>query len=158
MTPANDLARLVQALRQQPEGSMGRLALQTCVPDADAALRWLQEAQERAGAVIVFRQSAPGYLDIGPEGASLLYPDPNLAGLWEAWTIFLNIPTGHDSLLYPTDTGLRNALARAADWANPRCRELANAIRAIKVQRDPRGSGGAVPRFEPARPVRFVLM
>ena len=94
----------------------------------------------------------------GPEGASLLYPDPNLAGLWEAWTVFLNSPAAHDSLLYPSDTGLRNALARAADWADPRCRELANAIRAIKVQRDPRGSGGAVPMFDPPRPVRFVLM
>ena len=158
MTPARDLARLVQALRQQPEDSMGRLTLQTCVPDADAALRWLQDAQERACTVIVFRQSAPGYLDIGPEGANLLYPDPGLVGLWEAWTIFLNSPTAHDTLWRPSGTALRNALARAADWADPRCRELANAIRAIKVQRDPRGSGGAVPRFDPPRPLRFVLM
>ncbi|HJV76582.1 MAG TPA: hypothetical protein VJ654_20380 [Noviherbaspirillum sp.] len=95
---------------------------------------------------LVFAQAAPGYLRIGVEGKAATLADPGLAGLGDAWRIFLNGVTAGDTLHAstldgsPSGKALDNRLRTAATWVEmeARCPELAQAMRSpsIVVGRD----------------------
>ena len=151
-----DLARLVKAMQQHSTDTPVGRVLANLLPDADDALAWLERQARRAALPVVFSFDVPGYVLVGTEGEYETIPDPDLAGLSAAWEIFMhgdNAPF----VFFAADRGmapnaLRNALERAASWAERYCMPLAVAIRAIKVNKD--GSAGFA---EPAHPVRLQL-
>lgn len=110
---------------------------------------------------VVFAEPSPGYMLIGLEGREALFRHPGLAGLQDAWRIFMHGATAgdvlHSSMLdgSPSGTALGNRLRKAADWVKTeaRCIELACAMLSpsIEVSRD-----GSI-RYNPARrqPIRL---
>ena len=129
------LRKLIQTLRQHPPGSPAALLLASCLPggmDADA-LDWLiRRARDEVAAEIVFRYEVYGYVVIGLAGDEHVYVDPGLYGLDLAHEIFthgINAP----ATLRAGDAA-RNALERAAVWVEPRCQQLARAIREISIK------------------------
>jgi len=110
---------------------------------------------------IVFAEPAPGYMLIGVEGQEALFQHPGLAGLQDAWRIFMYGATAGDILHAskldgsPSGTALGNRLKTAATWVEKeaRCIELACAMRSpsIEVSRD-----GSI-HYNPAmrRPIRL---
>lgn len=95
---------------------------------------------------LVFAWCAPGFLAIGEEEAPRLFADPCLAGLSDAWEIFVHGPTVGSILTAaelagaPSGKALRNRLEHAASWVESvaRCPGLAKALRSpsIVVGRD----------------------
>jgi len=95
---------------------------------------------------IVFAWSAPGYLLIGDPDTSRVFADPLLAGLADAWEIFMSGPaagsvlTAADLAGAPSGKALRNRLENAANWVESvaHCPGLAKALRSpsIVVGRD----------------------
>lgn len=155
MAPARQLAALLRALSEHPAGSAAGRVLRSTCPNPAAARRWLDEQTRREPLPLVLRWPAPGLVEIGTEGDTRIYPAPDLKGLDLAHRIFLHSVTGRPALRFADESNaLRNLLARAANWAEPRCIELANAIRAISIHAE---GEFAVPRFNPRRPVRPVL-
>lgn len=110
---------------------------------------------------VVFAEPAPGYMLIGVEGQEALFQHPGLAGLQDAWRIFMYGATAGDILHAskldgsPSGTALGNRLKTAASWVETeaKCPELAQAMRSpsIEVSRD-----GSI-RYNPARrqPIRL---
>jgi len=152
---AAHLDQLLAALAQhEPESAAGRV-LHNAVPDVGAARRWLAEQKRRQQAPIVFRWTACGYVEIGLEGESLIYEEPPLWGLDLAHRVLMHGVTASAVLCFPAGAAsVRNALARAADWIDPRCVQLASLVRSIKVRQY---ESGAVPSFNPTRPARLIL-
>ena len=146
-----DLARLVKAMQQHPADTPVGRVLANLLPDAGAALAWLDRQQRRAAQPVVFSLEIPGYVLIGFEDEHETILDPNMAGLSAAWEIFLhgdNAPF----VFFAADRGmspdaLRIALKRAATWAEPYCMPLAVAIRAITIHKD--GSASIDPAYVP---------
>ena len=147
-----DLARLVKAMQQHPVDTPVGRVLANLLPDADEALTWLDRQARRAALPVVFSFDVPGYVMLGTEGEHETIHDPDLAGLSAAWEIFMhgdNAPF----VFFAADRGmtpnaLRNALERAASWAERYCMPLAVAIRAIRVNKD--GSASIDPAYSVA--------
>lgn len=115
----------------------------------DEKARFLREAawkriQNRTP--IFFAWSAPGFLLIGEAERPVIIADPHLAGLADAWEIFLAGPTAGSVMVSmdlagaPGGSALRNRLEKAAEWAEryAGCPALAKAMRSpsIVVGRD----------------------
>ena len=152
------LRRLIETLKQHPPESAAGKVLRTVLPDLmpEAVETWLIHQQRNAKRQAVFSDEIPGFYWIGEPGREKPYATPDLSGLPAAHAIFLHGPSASlalnaASLGFSTPSGLRNALERAAEWAEPRCPALAVAIRGIKVDK----AGG--PSYAPDRPVEILL-
>ncbi|NFV82113.1 hypothetical protein [Magnetospirillum aberrantis] len=136
------LRRLIMTLQQYPADSpVGQVLANRLPPDdARATLAWLDRQARREALPLIFSFEVPGYVLLGSEDDARAVPNPGLVGLKAAWDIFLEGPSA--PLVYfaadkgMTSNGLRNALARAAEWVDRRYPPLAVAIRGIKVQQD----------------------
>ncbi len=129
------LRKLIQTMRQHPKDSAVGTILHTCMPgglDADS-LDWLIRRARDEVTEIVFRYEVYGYVVIGLAGDEHVYVDPGLSGLDLAHEIFTH-GINSASTMQVNANAARNALGRAADWAEPRCRQLANAIREISIK------------------------
>jgi hypothetical protein len=129
------LRKLLQTLRRHPKDSAVGTILHTCLPgglDADA-LDWLIRRARDEVSEIVFRYEAYGYVVIGLAGQEQVHVDPQLSGLDLAHEIFTHGITSASTMQVNANAA-RNALARAADWAEPRCPQLARAIREISIK------------------------
>ncbi len=147
------LRNLIHTLRQHPPGSSTRLLLDTCLPhgqDADC-LDWLIRQARQEQAAIVFRFESYGYVLLGLTGQERTYPDPQLSGLYLAHEIFTHGTTSASTYRVTSPNAARNALERAATWAERHCYQLAGAIREISI-----GSDGA-PIFSPNYPLRLSV-
>lgn len=146
-----DLARLVKAMQQHPADTPVGRVLANLLPDAGAALAWLERQQRRAALPVVFSFEQPGYVLIGFEDDYKTVPAPDKIGVYAAWEIFLhgdNAPF----VFFAADRGmspnsLRNSLEPAAAWAEPYCMPLAVAIRAISISKE--GSASFDPAYVP---------
>lgn len=100
----------------------------------------VQAAQRRGGMPMVFRMDMPGYVVLGVRGDEHEIKHPGLAGLDDAWQIFLAGLTASDTLhaadlvgrVQRPGNALRNRMAKAAEWIERygNCPELARAMRA----------------------------
>lgn len=148
------LVKLIEALRRHPADSQpGRLLANHLPGDGVAeALAWLRSQAANDPLALVFSLEIPGFIWLGLEGQEqpINEPSPFLWGLRAAEEIF-----AYDHLaphcLRASDwraspEALEKALRRAADWVEPRCIQLAVAIRAIKVDKE------GAPTFRPRRP------
>lgn len=154
-TTALQLDALLQALVEHPAESAAGRALRNAVPDVDLARRWLREQARRDLRPIVFRWTGPGYVEIGLEGEERIYREPDAKGLDLAHAILMHGVVASSVLRFDdTANAVRNMLARAATWVDPKCTELANAIRAITIRNVPEG---VAPHFNPARPTKLIL-
>ena len=145
------LRKLIQTMRQHPKDSAAGMLLASCLPgglDADA-LDWLIRRARDEVTDIVFRYEAYGYVVIGLAGQEQVHVDPQLSGLDLAHEIFTH-GINSVSTMQVSANAARNALERAALWAEPRCRQLANAIREISIK-DGR------PIFSPARRTKISV-
>jgi hypothetical protein len=116
-------------------------------------MQWLDSHRTPTGPLVVFVYEMPGYILVGQGGDVRPRPDPNLDGLRIANEVFLH-GTNAPAVLRASDWGLtpnamRNALVRAAEWAERYAPLLAVAVRAIKVSKEGR------PTFEPNHPIRL---
>lgn len=90
---------------------------------------------------ILFAWCAPGFLLIGDRQNPGVFPDPHLAGLADAWEIFLSGPTvgsilsSADLSGAPSGKALRGRLEHAATWLEgvARCPALAKALRSPSI-------------------------
>ncbi len=146
-----DLARLVKFLQQHPAGSDMRRVLANALPDAGAALTWLERQQRRAALPVVFAFDIPGFVLIGPEDNYKTVPAPDKSGVYAAWEIFLhgdNAPfVSFSDDLGVSPNSLRNSLEPAAAWVEYYSASLAVAIRAISIRKD--GSATFDPAYVP---------
>lgn len=111
---------------------------------------------------LVFTLDMPGFVILGREGKAQSLPSPKLSGLDYAWRVFL-LGAGAGSALDASallgastkrpGNALRNRLADAADWVERTggCRQLATAIRSIRVSED----GGI--EYDPSRHPPILL-
>lgn len=135
-----DLYRLVKALQAHPADSPAGCTLANVLPDADGALRWLEQQERRMLEPLVFSFEMPGYVLIGEGEDFNAHRDPQLLGLYVAWEVFLYKDLSHHARLGGnkglSPNGLRNALKRGADWVERHCPRLGVAIRAIEVDKE----------------------
>ena len=146
------LLTLVRKLQANPaDSSVGQL-LRNCLPGGldDQAASWLRDQERREAQTVVFVFETYGYVTIGSEGNAWPVVDPDLEGLRIANEVFqagINAPVVlHAERWGMQPNALRNALKRAAEWAEHHHPPLGVAIRSIAV-RDGR------PSFDPARPM-----
>lgn len=150
---ADATRRMIEAMSKHGSGSAVATILRNFLPpgDSEAACEWLITQTRRASRPVVLAFEAYGYVTAGLAGEEAVYHDPRLEGLQVAHAVFLegiNAPAVlRASDWGMTPDGMRNALKRAAEWAERRCAKLAVAIRAISVAKDGR------PTFAPAHPI-----
>ncbi len=149
------LRRLVETMRSHPKDSPAGLLLSNFLPnglDEDACV-WLTDQIRRESLAVVFIFEMPGYILAGLDGEARPYRDPNIDGLRIAHEVFISGENAPVVLMSSdwcmTPNSMRNALVRAAEWADSRCPRLAVAIRAIRISKVGR------PSFEPNHPIKL---
>lgn len=147
-----DLRALLDTMRLpgQPPG-VSRL-LEVHISDVDATIRAIDEELRRTAEPVTFVYEVIGFILVGQGNDVRPVVDPGLVGLRFANEVF-----GHGEIaghvVCTADWGMtpnaaRNALKRAADWADRYCRQLARAILAIRIDNDGR------PSIESALPIQ----
>lgn len=146
------LLTFLRKLQAHPaESSVGQI-LRNSMPGGldESAVSWLRDQARREAQTVVFVFETYGYVTIGSEGNAWPVVDPDLEGLRIANEVFqagVSAPAVlHAECWGMTANALRNALSRAAGWAERHHPPLGVAIQSITV-RDGR------PSFEPARPM-----
>lgn len=152
---AKALRSLIEAMRQHSADSVVGRLLDNHLPGGldEVACNWLIQQARRATAELVFSFEVPGFVLVGQGDLVGTFGDPDLMGLRAAHEVFMHGPNAPYVLRADAPNRLRNALRRAAEWAETegQCERLAAAIRSIKVRND--GS----PVFQPLRPIYIKL-
>lgn len=123
-----------------------RLPRTPVIAEATAWVKWHRlAAASPHRPPLVFGLGEPGAVAMGREGDVALFDDPGLSGIRYAWTIMAADPVRRARLraagivrkpVRRPANALRNALAKAADWMERRCPDLAAAVRRISVSND----------------------